>query len=179
MGIPYLEDALKEKGLLPENHYASDGIEPAEEIENLDESFDEEENNEALEEIMNNAEKGFAMIEGKDHAEGMDVVYKETLRHARDLMDYGYNCEDKFRRGIFEQANNFYGRAVEAKNSKRDSQLKAMKLALDQRKLALEEKKLNALLGKAAENGTITNEGYIVEDRNAIIKSRLEQMKKK
>jgi hypothetical protein len=118
------------------------------------------------------------MLEGTDHAEGMDELYKEILTHARDLMAYGFNIEQTRARGVFEIASLMYGHAISAKNSKRDAQLKAMKLALDRRKVDLEEKRTNHAVGQG-QAATIDNDGTIViEDRNELIKRLREQMKK-
>jgi hypothetical protein len=119
------------------------------------------------------------MDEGKDHSEAMYKVFNETLKHAQDLMDLGFNIDTRSMRGIFEVATNMYNTAISAKNSKRDAQLKAMKLALDQRKLDLDEKRIKSQLNEpeqpVLENGSGT---VIVEDRNALIKRIRENAKK-
>lgn len=118
-----------------------------------------------------------AMLEGTDHSEGMEELYKEILTHARDLMVYGFNIEQTRARGVFEIASLMYGHAISAKNSKRDAQLKAMKLALDRRKVDLEEKRTNHAIGQN-QAATMDNDGTIViEDRNELIKRLREQIK--
>jgi hypothetical protein len=183
--VPFLEEALKEKGLLPEEHRPQDGIEEPEKIKTIEEEFDDDlndtslsdmlqESDSSINEILKNsarAEQTLAMIEGIDHSEAMDRVYKETLKLAQDLADLAYNMPENRMRGIFEQAGNFYGKAIEAKNSKRDSQLKAMKLALEKRRLDLDEMRIKG-------QTTITDGNAVVEDRNALIRMRIEEMKK-
>lgn len=113
------------------------------------------------------------LLEGTDHAEAMDDLHKEILGHARDLMSYGFNIDHPRARGIFEIAANMYGHAITAKNSKRDAQLKALKLAIDRKRVDLEEKRTNHTIGLAA---AITDQSTIlVEDRNEILRQMREK----
>lgn len=109
------------------------------------------------------------MVEGTDHAEAMDDLHSEILQHARDLMSYGFNLDHPRARGIFEIAATLYGHAITTKDSKRDAQLRAMKLALDRKRVDLEEKRTNHTIGQTAtrvgDDGTI-----LVEDRNEILR---------
>lgn len=114
-----------------------------------------------------------AMVEGLDHSEAMDALYTETLRHARDVMDMGFNIEPTRSARMFEVATGLYGKAMEAKNSKRDAQLKTMKLALEQRKLEILENQ-----NKSAANTIESNGHIIISDRNDLIKQMREQIKK-
>jgi hypothetical protein len=113
-----------------------------------------------------------AMLDGTDHAEAMDDLHGEILQHARDLMAYGFNVNHPRAQGIFEIAAIMYGHAINSKNAKRDAQLKAMKLALDRKRVNLEEKRTNHVIGA---NNTTDREGTIlVEDRNELLR-RLRQ----
>lgn len=117
-----------------------------------------------------------AMLDGTDHAEGMDELYSEIAQHARDLMAYGYNVDMPRQRGIFEIASLMYGHAISAKNSKRDAQLKTMRLALERRRVELEEKRTIHALGQG--QTTMIDDGtIIVEDRNELIRKLREQTK--
>jgi len=168
--LPSMEDILKEKGVLPE--------EPIDETPSDEFECDGEPDPELMH-TLEMAQNRIDMVEGKDHSDAMDNLHKETLKHAQDLMDFGFNIDVSRARGIFEVAAAMYGRAIEAKNSKREAQLKAMKLALDQRKLDLDEKRIKAQLGETEAN-TIPGEATIVrEDRNEIIKRLREQAQKK
>lgn len=120
--------------------------------------------------LAEQAQARLAMIDGRDHAEAMDKLYKETLKHAQDLMDLGFNIDIPRARGIFEVAANMYGRSIEAKNAKRDGELKAMKLALEQRKLDLFEQRLNAQHGPPVPATFAADASVIKEDRNELIK---------
>ena len=112
--------------------------------------------------------------DGTDHAIGLDTVYTEVLGHARDLMAYGYNVDGPRARGFFEIAASMYGHAVSAKNTKREEQLKTLRLALEARKIDLEEKRTNHTVGQMA--ATIDPDGatIVVEDRNQLL-ARLRQ----
>ena len=175
MNIPFLEEALKEKGLLPEDYKPEDGLETASDEED-DEDF-EKTNDEELQKMLQKIEKNekseqlLAMIDGADHGEAMDKIHKETLKHAQNLVDLAYNVPENRMRGIFEQANAFYTRAIDSKNSKRKFQLDAMKLALEKRKLDLDEQRMKG-------NDDAIETGGFVEDRNALIRAKLEQIKK-
>lgn len=172
LNIPFLEDALKEKGLLPEDHRTAEGIELPDQPETIEEGYSDESNDDALDSMISErAEQTLAMIEGVDHAEACDTIHDETLKHARNLVDLAYNVPENRMRGIFEQANNFYSKALDAKNSKRDSQLKAMKLALEKRRLDLEELRIKGVQEK-------TGDVHNLEDRNAIVRLALENRKK-
>ena len=105
---------------------------------------------------------------GDGHADAMDDIHKQTLQHAKDLMDLGYNVDQRSAATIFEKSTMMYRAALDAKNSKRDMQLKAMKLMLDQRKIEIEEKRLQHELGEQIYDADAT--ATIVEDRNDMIK---------
>lgn len=113
-------------------------------------------------------------VDGNDHDESMDTLHDEVLQHARDLMTYGFNLDHPRARGIFEIAASMYGHAITAKNAKRDAQLKALKLALDNRRVDLEEKRTNHVIGQFdGQPTTITDEGVVVADRNELLKQIL------
>jgi hypothetical protein len=166
-GLPRLEETLR-----------ADGIHPFDN-ESKEESEDEISENKELTEMFNNAEKNIERFEGTDHEEAMDKVFDETLQHARDLMDLGFNVDIPRARGIFEVATAMYGQAISAKNSKRDAQLKKFKLMLDQRKLEMDEKKLKTAGAiPATEESTQSTDSVIVEDRNTLIQMIREGLKK-
>jgi isopropylmalate/homocitrate/citramalate synthase len=106
-----------------------------------------------------------SLVEGKDHGDAMDLIHKETLQIARDLSDLGFNIDHARARGMFEQSANFFKIAADVKTAKRDAELKALRMAL-------EEKKINVLLGNAVEKptGAIPEEIVLSGDRNEILK---------
>lgn len=144
----------------------------------FDDTNDISEDNQEIADILD-AASNLERIEGTDHEVAMDKLYDETLQHAKDLMDMGFNVDLPRARGIFEVATLMYGKALEAKNSKRDAQLKLMKLMLDKRKLDMDERKLlNALGVKTIEgDGVKETEGVVVEDRNSLIEMIRQKMK--
>jgi hypothetical protein len=184
LNLPALEDALKASGLHPKQQTqaqaAQESDPPPEESEpEIDQEDLDAYEAEAAEEIEASAQEKIREAQrrirrmreaaGEDHERSMDDLHKEGLQHARDLMDLAYNIDHARSRGIFEQAANFYKIALDSKNTKRDMQLKAMRLALDQRKLELEERKL---LGaeEQAENTPVQPGAVLVEDRNELLR---------
>lgn len=157
-----LDEVLKEKGV---------------EIEPPAEAEPDEEMQQAVATLQEVTAK-LALIEGTDHAEAMDDLHKEILTHARDLMSYGFNINHPRARGIFEIAATMYGHVITTKNSKRDAQLKAMKLAMDKKRVELEEKRTNHAIGQTT--AMIDNDGTIlVEDRNELLKRMRDKLRDK
>lgn len=120
---------------------------------------------------LNTLKAKMEMVEGTDHSDTMDVVHQEVMQHARDLMTYGFNLDHPRARGIFEIAASMYGHAITSKNLKRDAQLKAMKLALDKRRVDLEEKRTNHAVGQLEmSETTLGDAGVVVADRNELLR---------
>ena len=157
-----LDEVLKEKGVDVEP-----AAEPVAEPEIESEEVDEETQNAVA--ALEDMSAKMSLMDGTDHADAMDELHKETLEHARDLMSYGFNIDHPRARGIFEIAASMYAHAISAKNAKRDAQLKALKLAMDRKRIELEEKRTNHTIGqtdtKIADDGTI-----LVEDRNELLR---------
>lgn len=107
-------------------------------------------------------------IEAKDHAENTDDIFGQTLQHAQDLMDLGYNVDTRSSGKIFETAATMYKIALDAKNAKRDAQLK-------NKKLKLENDKLRAMLGQKTSDDIVESEAVVIADRNDMIKRLREQ----
>lgn len=163
LGLPSMEDILK-------TTEPTDEDAPAE-ISEIDEA-----KMNAVVSMAKQAETSLALTDaqaGDGHAHAMDEIHKETLKHARDLMDLGFNVDQRSAATIFEKATMMYKAATDAKNSKRDMQLKAMKLALETKKLELDEYKMRSELGEKV----IETEHTIIEDRNELIKRLREQAK--
>jgi hypothetical protein len=183
LNLPLMEDMLRNAGVLPETaSLGSDQpkLPPADQSPKPgqppgpDRTFAPDE---PLDPVLartvawaEQAKARLEMIDGRDHAEAMDALHKETRKHAQDLMDLGFNIDIPRARGIFEVAANLYGRSIEAKNAKRDGELKAMRLALEQRKLDLAEQRLNAEHGTIEPAAFQADTSVIKEDRNALIK---------
>ena len=106
-------------------------------------------------------------MKGSDHGKSMDEIYDESLDIARKITDMGMNIDPAKAPRMFEVAGQFFKTALDAKNSKRDAQMKLMKLIQDQKKIELEERRLNGEIGnKETIEGEVIYEG----DRNKLLK---------
>ena len=152
LNLPHLDDLLKEEGVMNA-------------VEEEDPAL-----NEMLQKL-DSASESMSLIEGKDHADAMDSLYKETLDHARNIADLGYNVDHARAARIFEVGAQFFKIAMDAKNSKRDAQLKAMHLMLQQQKMEQEK-------GTAQTPNTVDVDAIVVEDRNELIRRIREQANK-
>jgi len=165
------------KGILNDNiiqllNLRPEAIHEAEEaVEKIVESIDEVRQPRAQSKPDNVPATTEMTLEGADHSASMDNLHNEILQHARDLMAYGFNIDHPRARGIFEIAATLYGHAITSKSSKRDAQLRAMKLALDAKRVDLEEKRTNSAIGLVDTEGTV-----MVEDRNDLLRRIRQQM---
>jgi hypothetical protein len=166
LNLPHMDDMLKGKGI---DHQEEEdaGID----LDALSEN-DQAAVGASLD-LMGMAAQKLATVEGTDHAKSMDVIYKETLDHARNLMDLAYNVDERSRRGILEIATAMYKNSIDAKNSKREMQLKVMQIMQNQQKIELDEKKFRAEMGEEI----VKSESVMVEDRNDLIKRIRQQAK--
>ena len=122
------------------------------------------------------ASQKHVLPDGHDHANAMDKIHVETLSYAKEMMDLGFNIDPARAARMFEVAGMMYGRAIEAKNSKRDAQFKEMKLMLDQRKIDLDEKRLKHDIGE--QTLLLGDATVIVADRNEILANLIEKSKR-
>lgn len=106
-------------------------------------------------------------MKGGDHNKSMDEIYDEALDVAKKIVDMGMNIDPSRAPRILEVGNQYFKTALDAKTSKRDAQLKLMQLIQNQKKLELEERKLNGELGK---NPTLEGEVVYEGDRNKLLK---------
>lgn len=166
MNIPSLEDALKEYGIEPYEPPAGD--DPRSHLEPRDDG----EMSEPMDIDVNSfdaataAAKRLTEAGGEDHERAMDLLHKETLDKAREMIELAYNVDQNRSRGILEIAGQFYRTSMDAKNSKRDAQLKLMKLALDQRRLELDERKASQNTPDATDADSSV---VVIGDRNEIL----------
>lgn len=154
LNLPRMEDALKETNEHP--YINVDTIE----FPDVD-AF-----------LQNNLEKDTDAV---DHENAMDRIFDETIKHANDLIEMAYNVDVPRARGIFEQANAMYSRAIDAKNSKRDAQLKLYKLMLDKKKIEVSRQK-QLPVDPSLDNTAQTTDSIVVEDRNTLIQMIRSQM---
>lgn len=111
-------------------------------------------------------------MRGDDHSQAMDEVYDRSIEVAEKIIDMGMNIDPARAPRILEVANQWMKTAAEAKDSKRDAQFKLMKLIIEQRKLALEERAAGLNSGEL--KGDVVFEG----DRNALLQMIRDQKKK-
>lgn len=162
LNLPHLDDILKEN----EVDFKSAVVLPGQEEESTTPMIPAAPSDS---EMLKSLERALQTLEGNDHGKAMDTIFQETLDHSRALMDLGYNLDDRSRRGIFEIATSMYKNAIDAKNSKRDAQLKLMKMLLDQRSQEFKERQWKAERGED-DPGEIKATATLVEDRNELIK---------
>lgn len=152
MGLPHLDDILKEQKLIDEDAHVS-----AIDMQ-IARSKDE------LAHLRQSASN--LALTGEDHAKKTDAIYDEALDNAQKVMDLGFNMDPARAPRMIEVATGLYKLALDAANSKRDAQLKAEKLMLDRQKLDMERR----IAGEEVEDGAIETKAVVVEDRNELIK---------
>lgn len=158
-GLPHLDDLLKEDGVLESSST---------------EIIATEEDAQAMIAGMQHRMAQADEFDGKDHADAMDEIFQETLRHAQNIMDTGFNVDPARAPRWFEVAGGIYKIALDAKNSKMEAKLKAQQVKLNQQKLELDKRSMGDHTGE-----TVNVEGRVVEDRNELILRLREQAKNK
>jgi hypothetical protein len=98
----------------------------------------------------------------------MDSYSNQAEQAFKDLMDLGMNVESRHAGDIFAAAQRMLKNAIEAKTSKADKKLKMIELQLKKMRLDQNEK---------SSDDTIEGEGYVVADRNDILKSFIDKGK--
>jgi len=94
--------------------------------------------------------------------EDMDRYADKAEKAFEDLMDLGFNVEDRNAGHIFASAQTMLKNAIEAKNSKSDRKLRAIELQL--KKLRLDQNE-----SKNASYEHVIDADHIVSDRNSLI----------
>lgn len=93
----------------------------------------------------------------------LDALAKKAEDAYDDLMDLGMNVEVRYSGRIFEVAGGMLKNAIDAKSAKIDKKLKAVELKL--KKLKIEKDS-----GDDPNEGLMTGQGYIITDRNELLK---------
>jgi len=132
-------------------------IEPVKEhkeVKSLDESY------QAVAEIT----KGLPQIKELDELDDkeLDNLATKAEQAYDDLMDLGMNVEVRYSGRIFEVAGTMFKNAIDAKSAKIDKKLKAVDLQLKKYKI---DKDSND-----DPNDIINGQGYIITDRNELLK---------
>jgi hypothetical protein len=94
----------------------------------------------------------------------LDDLAKKAEGAYDDLMDLGMNVEIRYASRIFEVASSMLNNAISAKTAKIDKKLKAVDLQL--KKLKID----NDARGGEDPNDVINGQGYIITDRNELLK---------
>ena len=93
----------------------------------------------------------------------LDNLAKKAEDAYDDLMDLGMNVEVRYASRIFEVAGTMMKNAIDAKSAKIDKKLKAVDLQLKKYKIDRDS-------GDENDNGVINGQGYIISDRNELLK---------
>ena len=104
------------------------------------------------------------LTELNDHE--LDILASKAEQAYDDLMDLGMNVEVRYSGRIFEVAGTMMKNAIDAKSQKIDKKLKAIELQL---------KKLKIDKEGAQEDDELTGKGYIITDRNELLKKLSEK----
>ena len=92
----------------------------------------------------------------------MDIYADKAVKAFDDLMQLGYNVEDRHAGHVFAAAHAMLKNAIDAKNSKADRKLRAVELQL--KKLRLDQQQDNS-----QRSNTIETEQVIRIDRNSLL----------
>lgn len=161
--LPHLDDIKEEEREI-------DKAETANQIVTIDE----------INEALANAEKidnALPTVRGLEtHDNEMDSYADMAEAGFKDLMELGMNVESRVAGEILQAANNMMKNAITAKNAKADKKLKMIELQIRKMKQDQEERKLKIQedqANKENNTGVVEGEGYVVADRNEILKSIL------
>ena len=92
----------------------------------------------------------------------LDTLAQKAEEAFDDLMDLGMNVEVRYSGRIFEVAGTMLKNAIDAKSAKVDKKLKAIDLQLKKYKIDKDS--------QDDSNGIMNGEGYIITDRNELLK---------
>jgi hypothetical protein len=93
----------------------------------------------------------------------LDDLAKKAETAYDDLMDLGMNVEVRYSGRIFEVASSMLKNAIEAKTAKIDKKLRAVDLQLKKYKIDTDNQPKN-------NDDSLNGEGYIIADRNNLLK---------
>lgn len=175
LNLPSLEDAIKAANKNKEEEEQHKIEEAERELEDL-----KQEDPETAETFVSALTKTQKLEhELADHAslgkhdEEMDDIAEEAMESYRELKDLGMNVTPAHAGKIFETATNMLKIAMEAKNSKSDKKLRMWRLQLEQARLLRDLEK-----DHGPEQGYIDNEDVVKIDRNKLLRTLKEELKK-
>ena len=94
----------------------------------------------------------------------MDRYADKAEKAFEDLMDLGFNVEDRNAVHVFSAAQTMLKNAIEAKNAKADRKLRAIELQLKKMRLDQNEQKNVGYV-----TNDVTDVDYVISDRNSLI----------
>lgn len=144
-----LEESKKEETAPPVS------VPTHEEVRSLDDSY------KAVTEIT----RGLPQIKELEELDDkeLDNLATKAEQAYDDLMDLGMNVEVRYSGRIFEVAGTMLKNAIDAKSAKIDKKLKAVDLQL-------KKYKIDKDAGGDDPNDVINGQGYIITDRNELLK---------
>ena len=100
----------------------------------------------------------------------MDTYATEAMKSYQDLMNLGMNVEVRHSGKLFEVASTMLKNAVEAKNAKLEKKLRMVELQL-------KKQRVDQMNNKGDSSADIVEgEGYVVGDRNELLKQILDRV---
>ena len=100
----------------------------------------------------------------------MDTYATEAMKSYQDLMNLGMNVEVRHSGKLFEVASTMLKNAVEAKNAKLEKKLRMVELQLKKQRVD----QMNNTGDSSAD--IVEGEGYVVGDRNELLKQILDRV---
>ena len=97
----------------------------------------------------------------------LDKLAVEAEESYKNLMDLGMNVDSRYSGRIFEVASTMLRNAIDAKSNKIDKKLKMVELQLKKMKLDKD--------GKDDNSGVQESDGYVISDRNELMKKLLKK----
>ena len=94
----------------------------------------------------------------------MDRYAEKAEKAFEDLMDLGFNVEDRNAGHVFNAAQTMLKNAIEAKNAKADRKLRAIELQIKKMRLDQNEQKNTGYV-----TNDVTDVDYVISDRNSLI----------
>lgn len=96
----------------------------------------------------------------------LDKLAVEAEESYKNLMDLGMNVDSRYSGRIFEVASTMLRNAIDAKSSKIDKKLKIVELQLKKQKMDQ---------GNKDDTGTEVQDGFVISDRNELMKKLLKK----
>lgn len=105
--------------------------------------------------------------ETKEDLDKLDTIHKDTLKHAEELLDLGFNSDIKSAGKIFDNSANFYKISLDAVNSKQDIILKTQRLSIEQKKMEIAARIKSGQIKPVGND--VGDKDLVLEDRNELL----------